>query len=172
MSRATTLTDTTRGSTLLLAVRGAQAVFALIIMALMVDTTEHPWDAPTEVMYDIFVLAFSVWTLIALIYIGIAPFAFPKAANKYAILVFDSITVILWFFNVASLGDFTSKYCSRSTQQEKKCHEFIATVILGSFNLALFAGTTIAGAFHCWRTRGGNSEPPHAMKAQPAYAGA
>lgn len=81
------------------------------------------------------VLIFSVWTLLALIYIGIAPIAFPKAANKYAILVFDSITVILWIVSVASLGDFTRKYCTRSTQQEKKCREFIATVILGSFNL-------------------------------------
>ncbi|OBT63216.1 hypothetical protein VE03_07775 [Pseudogymnoascus sp. 23342-1-I1] len=159
-------------TTLLLPVRGAQALFALIVMAMMADATANYWDPPNEVIEVPIVLIFSVWTLLVLIYFVIAPIAFPKAANKYAILVLEIVTMILWIASFASLGDFTSKYCHNPRLREKKCNEFIVAVVFGAFNWALFVGTTIVAALHCWRTRGGNSEPSHAMKVQPAYAGA
>lgn len=46
--------------------------------------------------------------------------------------------------------------------------------LTGDFSRLLFVGTTIMAALHVWRTRGGSSEPAHAMKVQPAapYQGA
>ncbi|OBT82534.1 hypothetical protein VE02_08625 [Pseudogymnoascus sp. 03VT05] len=161
-------------TTLLLPVRAAQGVFALIVMAMMADAFVHYWDPPNEVGEIFLVLFTSVWALLVVAYLVIAPIAFPKAAHKYAVLTLEIMTMILWIGSFAALGSFTSKYCyySRHQQREKKCDEFIAAVVFGAFSWALFVGTTIMAALHCWRTRGGNSEPPHAMKPQQAYTGA
>ena len=79
-------------------------------------------------------LIFSVWTLLALAYLIITPIIFPKAANKWAILVVESLTMILWIASFASLGSYTSKYCHNPRLREKKCNEFIAAIVFGAFS--------------------------------------
>ncbi|KFY81827.1 hypothetical protein V500_11048 [Pseudogymnoascus sp. VKM F-4518 (FW-2643)] len=150
-------------TTLLLPVRGAQALFALIVMALMADSVAHFWDPPSEVSEVYINLIFSVWALLNLAYLVIAPIAFPKAANKWAILVIETLTMILWIASFASLAAFSSQYCyyNDPRMREKKCDEFMAAVVFGALSWVLFVGTTILAALHCWRTRGGNIEPTY-----------
>ena len=73
--------------------------------------------------------------LLVLAYLVITPIVFPRAANKYAILVLELVTMILWIGSFASLGDFTRDLCDSSlSRREKKCNEFIATVVFGAFS--------------------------------------
>jgi len=39
----------------------------------------------------------SVWTLLAVAYLVIAPLKFPDAAHKFAILGVEALTMIFWF---------------------------------------------------------------------------
>ena len=95
--------------------------------------TVNYWDAPYEVTEVPVNLFTSVWTLVVLVYLIFAPIASSKIANKYAILVIEVLTMILWISSFASLGSFTSKYCYFPLH-EKKCNEFIATAVFGALN--------------------------------------
>ncbi|KFY34889.1 hypothetical protein V494_06381 [Pseudogymnoascus sp. VKM F-4513 (FW-928)] len=158
----------TLASNLLLPIRGAQLVFSLIVMGVTADTTAHYWDAPNEVISDTVLLIVSVWTLLVLSWLVITPIVFPKVANKWAILVLDILTMVLWIVTFPFLADFTAGLCQDSySSREKKCKEFKVAVVFGALNSALFIATSIMAAVHCRRTRGGNN-----VLSQPAYAGA
>ena len=44
-----------------------------------------------------FLLFCSLWTLLAVIYLVLAPSRFPAAAHKFAILGVEALTMIFWF---------------------------------------------------------------------------
>ncbi|OBT67267.1 hypothetical protein VE03_02630 [Pseudogymnoascus sp. 23342-1-I1] len=155
--------------TLLLPARAVQAVLAVIVLGLLADVTTN-WFTASEVNFLIFN---SIWTLLAVAYLVIAPLTFPVAAHKYGILVAESLTMLFWFAGFIALGDLLGAIGCTS-RMGKPCGEPIAATVFGAFEWLLFLGTTILAALHVWRTRGGSSEPAHAMKAQPPapYVGA
>lgn len=94
----------------------------------------HYWDAPNEVGAVYLVLFTSVLALVVLAYLIIA-IVFPKVANKYAILVLELITMILWIGSFASIGYFTGDFCNnRLIRREKKCREFIVATVFGALS--------------------------------------
>ncbi|KFY52847.1 hypothetical protein V496_08133 [Pseudogymnoascus sp. VKM F-4515 (FW-2607)] len=158
----------TLAETLLLPVRVIQAVLAVIILGLLADVTTN-WYTASEVNFLIFA---SVWTLLAVAYLVIAPLTFATAAHKYGILVAEALTMLFWFAGFIALADLLGAVGCTS-RRGKACGESIAATVFGAFEWLLFLGTTILAALHVWRTRGGSSEPAHAMKVQPTtYQGA
>lgn len=63
------------------------------------------WRAhsPDEVRYIVFC---SVWTLLALIYLILAPLKFPGFAHIFAILAIELLTMIFWFAGFIALTVF------------------------------------------------------------------
>ncbi|KFY71415.1 hypothetical protein V499_08367 [Pseudogymnoascus sp. VKM F-103] len=154
--------------TLLLPVRAVQALFAIIVLGLLADVTTN-WYTASEVNFLIFA---SVWTLLAVAYLVIAPLTFPAAAHKHAILVAEALTMLFWFAGFIALADLLGKVGCTS-RQGKACGESIGGTVFAAFEWLLFLGTTALAALHVFRTRGGSSEPAHAMKVQPTpYQGA
>ncbi|KFX97105.1 hypothetical protein O988_05033 [Pseudogymnoascus sp. VKM F-3808] len=154
--------------TILFPVRVVQALFAIIVLGLLADVTTN-WYTASEVNFLIFT---SVWTLLAVAYLVIAPLTFATAAHKYGILVAEALTMLFWFAGFIALADLLGRVGCTS-RAGKACSESIAATVFAAFEWLLFAGTTILAALHVWRTRGGSSEPAHAMKVQPApYQGA
>lgn len=48
----------------------------------------------------------SVWTVLALNYLVIAPWKMPRIANKFAILGVEALTMIFWFGGFIALAVF------------------------------------------------------------------
>jgi hypothetical protein len=44
-----------------------------------------------------FMLFTSIWTLLAVAYLALAPTKFPRAAHKYAITAVEALTMLFWF---------------------------------------------------------------------------
>lgn len=63
------------------------------------------WHAysPSEVNFLIFA---SVWTLLALIYLILAPWRFPTFAHMFAILAVEALTMLFWFAGFVALAVF------------------------------------------------------------------
>jgi hypothetical protein len=59
--------------------------------------------SPSEIKYLIFA---SVWTLLAVLYLALAPLKFPRFAHTYAILAVDAVTMIFWFAGFIALAVF------------------------------------------------------------------
>lgn len=92
----------------MLPIRIVQGVLALIILCLMAyAANDWSWSwSPSSVNFLVFT---SVWTLLAVAYLVIAPLRFPATAHKYGILAAEAVTMLFWFAGfiaVASLlGD-------------------------------------------------------------------
>jgi hypothetical protein len=60
----------------------------------------HQWDnayyyaSPSQANFLLFC---SIWTILALIYLILAPLRIPSLAHKYAILGVDAVTMLFWF---------------------------------------------------------------------------
>ncbi|KAJ9641827.1 hypothetical protein H2199_005040 [Coniosporium tulheliwenetii] len=76
----------------------------------------------------VFLLFTSIWTLLALIYLIVAPARFPQYAHKFGILGVEAVTMLFWFAG------------------------FIAAAVWVDSWL-LFTATTAMAALHVWRTR-------------------
>jgi hypothetical protein len=98
-----------------LPLRIAQAIFAIIELGLTAYgnpplqpnslctnflTVIHQWDksyyysSPSQANFLLFC---SIWTLLALIFLILAPLRFPSLAHKYALLAVDAVTMLFWF---------------------------------------------------------------------------
>jgi hypothetical protein len=118
-------------SAFILPIRIIQGVLAIIILGLMAYAS-NSWSwfwSPSSVNFLIFT---SVWTLLAVAYLVIAPMRFPAAAHKFGILAAEFITMIFWFAGfiaVASLlGDIE---CGRS--HWGPCNASIAGDVFAAF---------------------------------------
>ena len=65
------------------------------------------WHALSPHQINFLVFA-SVWTLLALIYLILAPMRFPAAAHKFGILAAESLTMLFWFAGFIALACFLS----------------------------------------------------------------
>ena len=61
-----------------------------------------------------FLLFCSVWTILALVYLVIAPLHFPTAAHKFGILAAEFLTMLFWFAGFIAVAVLlTDIGCSR-----------------------------------------------------------
>lgn len=95
-------------SIIILPLRITQALFALLVLILLAYSS-HNWSyysySPSSINFLIFV---SVWTLLALIYLILAPMRFQRYAHKYAILGIEAITMLFWFAGFIALAALLS----------------------------------------------------------------
>ncbi len=63
-------------------------------------------DSPSQNNFLIFT---SLWTLLALIYLTLSPWLFPRAAHKFAILAIEALTMLFWFAGFIALAVFLSR---------------------------------------------------------------
>ncbi|KAF2788539.1 hypothetical protein K505DRAFT_328861 [Melanomma pulvis-pyrius CBS 109.77] len=144
-----------------LPLRAVQAVFSIIVLGLtayIVDASTSPWYSwsPDSVNFLLFC---SVWTLLAVAYLVLAPSRFPAAAHKFAIIGVEALTMLFWFAGwvaVAALwGDLS---CG---SHGGVCGAGTAAIVFGAFIWLTFVATTIVAALHVRRTsRGDTSAPP------------
>ncbi|KAI5800295.1 membrane-associating domain-containing protein [Peziza echinospora] len=78
--------------------RIVQGVLALITLGLAADVVSfhnsHGFQSPSE---SNFLVWCSVWTFLALLYLGLAPLFAPNLTNKWGILGVEVLSVIFWF---------------------------------------------------------------------------
>ncbi|KAL6165531.1 hypothetical protein ACJQWK_08755 [Exserohilum turcicum] len=138
--------------------RGVQILFSIIVLGL----TAYLVDAyvswvPGSVAFMLFS---SIWTLLAVAYLVLAPARFPAAAHKYAIAGVEFVTMIFWFaafVAVASLwGD--SWWVGHGTFWS--CG--VAAIVFGAFLWATFVATTILAALHIRSSPRNDPAPPMA----------
>ncbi|KAF2182734.1 hypothetical protein K469DRAFT_711419 [Zopfia rhizophila CBS 207.26] len=132
-----------------LALRGLQAVLALVMLGLMAYVatwwTNH-WRqmSPTEINFMIFS---PVWTLLALIYLVVAPMKFPAAAHKFAILGAEVLTMFYWFGGFIALAVFLSDRICFGTV----CAVAKAGTAISAFSWAIWAITAIFTVLRTFR---------------------
>lgn len=152
-----------------LPLRAVQAVLAIIILGLTAYAIDKFngawWNGDWSPGSFRFLLFCSLWTLVALIYLILAPWKFPSAAHKFAILAVESVTNIFWFAGwiavAAWLGDVD---CHSGTV----CGSLKAATVFGAFEWLCFGATLALSAIHVYRTRGTQeTEAPPQMQAQP-----
>ncbi|KAK7546245.1 membrane-associating domain-containing protein [Phyllosticta citricarpa] len=135
----------------LLPLRIAQAVFTIIVLGL-VSFVSNWWtnhwfaDSPAEVNFLIFT---SVWTLLALGYLLLAPWKFPAAAHKYAVLAVEALTMLFWFAGFIAIAVWLDNRVCFGTV----CDSARAATAFAAFEWAIFFGTVTLAALHVWRTR-------------------
>ncbi|KAH8599247.1 membrane-associating domain-containing protein [Bisporella sp. PMI_857] len=152
-----------------LPIRVIQLIFAIAILgftAYAADKWDDWWDSPSEVNFLVFT---SVWTLLAVIYLWLAPIKFPAAAHKFAILGVESVTMIFWFAGFIALAAFLDDINCRWS---RVCRVSIAATVFAAFQWVLFTITTVWAALHVWRTRGTHSTEPAPAVQQAPYTGA
>jgi len=139
-----------------LPLRAAQGFLAFLVLCLMAfvvsdwhRTSYYTWS-PSQAKFFLFT---AVWTLLAVVYLTLAPMRFPQAAHKFGILVAEFVTMIFWFgawvAMAVLLGDI-------GCQGWHACQVAEAATVFGAFEWLLFMGTTTLAALHVWRTRDGH----------------
>jgi len=134
-----------------LPLRIVQGVFAVVVLGLtayVANWWSDHWHqfSPSEINFLIFA---SVWTLLALTYLIIAPARFPTAAHKFGILAAEAVTMLFWFGGFIALAAFLSdRICFGSV-----CKAAKAGTVFAAFEWLFFAASTLMAALHCWRTR-------------------
>ncbi|KUJ16649.1 uncharacterized protein LY89DRAFT_685552 [Mollisia scopiformis] len=139
---------------LILPLRVIQAVFAIIVLGVLAYAANdwaYYWS-PSQVNFLIFT---SVWTLLAVAYLVIAPMHFKTAAHKFGILAAETITMLFWFAGFIALAVLlTDIDCTAHTGKYwGPCRASIAGDVFAAFEWLLFTATTIMAALYCWRTR-------------------
>ncbi|TVY51374.1 hypothetical protein LCER1_G007744 [Lachnellula cervina] len=162
----------TNFNTFILPIRIAQGLFAIIILGLTAYVVNswsfhtYYWSSYSPSQAN-FLLFCSIWTILILAYLVLAPVRFPRAAHKYGILAAEAVTMIFWFAGFIALAVLLGDLgCGRHWGV---CRAAEAAVVFGAFEWLLFAGTTILAALHVWRSRKtGNTAHDPAVEVQPA----
>jgi len=150
-----------------LPLRVAEGVLAIIILGLTAydaSAWSGPWHSwsPAEINYTIFV---SVWTLLALIYLILAPLHFPTAAHKFGVLAAEAVTMIFWFAAWIALASMLGNWgCGQSWGP---CRAATAATVFGAFEWLLWCATTVMAALHVFRTDRHHDKHDPAMEVQP-----
>jgi hypothetical protein len=108
-----------------LPLRAAQGVLAIIILGLTAYDVSL-WS-PSETNFLLFC---SIWTILALAYLIVAPARFPTAAHKFGILAAEVVTMIFWFAGfIAEAVLLTDLGCHRGTL----CRSMQAATVFAAF---------------------------------------
>ena len=74
----------------------------------------------------------SVWTLLVLPYLALAPSFFERFANKFAVLALDALTMLFWFAAFVALAVYRNDDFSRC-HGFRLCKTVTAAVVFGAF---------------------------------------
>ncbi|KAI5367920.1 Putative Marvel domain-containing protein [Septoria linicola] len=143
--------------TVILGIRVAQAICALIVLGLsayVADWWRSAYNyldvgSPSQVNFLIFC---AVWALLALIYLILVPWKFATSVlhHKFAILGVEAVTMLFWFAGFIALAVFmTGRGCIGSV-----CQSARAAVVFAAFSWVLWAATTALATLHVLRNRG------------------
>ncbi|CAG8981323.1 hypothetical protein HYALB_00005123 [Hymenoscyphus albidus] len=138
-----------------LPLRILQAVFGVIelgLTAYIVSRYYGNWS-PSQVDFLLFC---SIWTLLILIYLVLAPIRFARFAHKYAILGAEFVTMIFWFAGFIAFAVLLNDWGCDS--RWSYCKSSQAAAVFGAFEWLLFLVSTVFSAMHCWSTRGSYSK--------------
>ncbi|KAI1632616.1 membrane-associating domain-containing protein [Biscogniauxia mediterranea] len=161
-------------SVIILGLRAAQLVFAFIVMGLSAyvahwynaDTLTSP---PSQISWLLFV---SIFTIISVGYLELAPRFMPRATHPYAALALEFSNLLFYFAGFIALSVFISKllFCRGSV-----CGAAQADVAFGAFEFLLWAGSAalmgkdvLKQGFRRPATQAPLSAPPMMKEAQGA----
>jgi len=134
---------------IMMALRGTQAGLGIIVLGLtgyVSNWWANYWRdmSPAEINFLVFA---SVWTLLSLTYVVIAPLKFPQFAHKWAMLGADALTMTFWFGGFVALAVFLSaRVCFGNV-----CNVARAAVAFSAFEWLAFAATTGYTAMYALR---------------------
>ncbi|PWY79549.1 hypothetical protein BO70DRAFT_293455 [Aspergillus heteromorphus CBS 117.55] len=138
-------------------VRVAQAIFAIIVLALTAYYIS--WYTYSDTVN--FMLFNGIWAaFFATPYLALAPAFFPQLAHRFVIPTVEAITMIFWFSGFIALGVYLppSEFCHWS-----RCRALQAATVFGAFEWALFLATTVAAVLDALRSRSSpNTKTTHA----------
>lgn len=146
---------------IIIALRAVQALFAIIVLGLTGHVASYG-DTPSS---DSFLVFTSVWTLLILVYLALAPRFFSALAHPIAMVGLDALTMLFWFAGFIALAVFHHQaedvYFGGIIQACSiaggLCGEIEAAVVFGALEWALFVATTALLALEFMRGRGGRS---------------
>lgn len=75
----------------------------------------------------------SVWTLLVLPYLALAPTYLERFANKFAILALDALTMLFWFAAFVALAVYRDNHGGGSCDGFRVCRTETAAVVFGAF---------------------------------------
>ncbi|OXV06418.1 hypothetical protein Egran_05814 [Elaphomyces granulatus] len=131
------------GNALVLPVRIAQAVLAIIVLGLIANTVSwinghtlgHSWDSAN------FLLFCSVWTFfIAVPFLVAMPMFAPQFAPIYAMIALDAVTMIFWFAGFIAVA--AQIYSPSECTHFNYCRTAQGAAALGAFEWLLFTGAS------------------------------
>lgn len=147
----------------ILPLRAVQAVLSIIVLGLTAYIINQSWWGWSPDSVD-FMLFTSIWTLLAIAYLILAPARFPAAAHKYAICGVEALTMIFWFAAwVAVAALWGDVHCGSNGGP---CGAGTAAIVFGAILWLTFLGTTIMAALHIRQTARGDTAPPPDMQMQ------
>ncbi|KAI0473416.1 marvel domain-containing protein [Xylariaceae sp. FL0804] len=146
-------------------VAGIFAIIELGLTAYLASLYNGYWgfgsESPSEVNFLVFA---SVWSLLVLLYIGLAPLYATSLFHRLAALVLEAITALFWFAGAIALAvDVGAPRCNSTA-----CNSAQAAVAFAFFEWALFTFLTVLDAIESMRSRRGHG----GSKGPAAYPGA
>lgn len=154
---------------IIIVIRAIQALFALVVLGLTAHVASYGFS-PSQNSFMIFV---SVWTLLILLYLSLAPRFIAAVAHPFAMLALDALTMLFWFAGFIALavfrhsasevyiGDGFGDYynaCGSGGIVGRWCGEMEAASVFGALEWALFVATTVLLALEVLRGRSGRSK--------------
>ncbi|KAK4102587.1 hypothetical protein N658DRAFT_393630, partial [Parathielavia hyrcaniae] len=137
---------------LMFLIRGAQGVFALLVLILS-GFVAHWYNSkttlssPTQINYLIFT---AIWSILSLASIESLPRMFPRTSKPYLALPFDAATTLFSFAGFVALAVFLQGllFCHGAP-----CHAAQADVAFAAFSFATWAASTALTAIEMVRAR-------------------
>ncbi|KAG9228296.1 membrane-associating domain-containing protein [Amylocarpus encephaloides] len=132
--------------------RIAQSIFAIIelgLTAYVVNRWAHGWWSPSQANFLLFC---SIWTLLVLIYLILAPLKFPRFAHKSAILGIEAVTMIFWFAGFIAFAVLLSDIGCGSGWWGCRVNQ--AAAVFGAFEWLLFMFSTVLSMLYYFSARG------------------
>jgi hypothetical protein len=154
---------------LMLPLRVAQATFTCVVLgtsAFVSNWWTHYWRdmPPSQIGFLVFS---SVWTLLTLAYLIVAPMKFPRAAPKLAQLGADALAMMFWFAGFVAMAVFlSSRICFGNV-----CHVAKTSVAFAAFEWLLFAMTTAIAGLNAFRSRGTSTATAKMVEDPPMSSG-
>ncbi|KAJ4318404.1 hypothetical protein N0V94_004450 [Neodidymelliopsis sp. IMI 364377] len=149
---------------IVLGLRGVQVLFAIIVLGLtayIVDQYTNPWASWSPHSLN-FMLFTSVWTLLAVAYLTVAPTRFPRAAHKFAIAAVEFLTMLFNFAAFVAVAVlWRDIYWGHGHGTFHNCG--VAAIVFSAFLWLTFLVTTVISALHIRNSSRGNTAPPPDM---------
>jgi len=159
------------GFGLLLPLRVAQGLFALIVLGLSAYVA-HWYDSdtltasPSQINFLVFV---PIFTVLSILYLECAPRFMARASHPYAHFGLEALNMLFYFAGFIALSAFLGKllFCRGSV-----CAAARADAVFAAFSWLLWVGTSVILAMEIFKggVRGTNSGSRGAMSQVPAAA--